>query len=84
MATTRADIRRWLERGKKYGATHVIVMVDSYDHEDYPVYVLPNTKPLDELARIQRETSMQRPMECYNLAFDWDMQLNEYRANHWN
>jgi hypothetical protein len=41
MAATQEDIRRWLKEAKKEGATHVIVVCDSFDHEDYPVPVMP-------------------------------------------
>lgn len=42
MAATKEDIRSWLKRGKESGATHMIVVCDTYDHEDYPVYVMPD------------------------------------------
>lgn len=46
--TTRNDIAQWFEEGKALGATHMIVAVDTYDHEDYPVYVkeVPADEPI--------------------------------------
>ncbi|TSC59680.1 MAG: hypothetical protein LiPW15_700 [Parcubacteria group bacterium LiPW_15] len=41
MATTKTTIARWLNQAKKDGATHLIVVCDTFDHEDYPVSVLP-------------------------------------------
>ena len=41
MGTTRERIREWIERGQEEGATHVIVVCDTFDWEDYPVMVKP-------------------------------------------
>ena len=41
MATTKQVIRRWLKEAKAKGATHMIVVCDTFDHEDYPVFVMP-------------------------------------------
>ena len=40
MPTTQKDIRGWLHRGKEKGATHVLVVCDTFDHSDYPVFVM--------------------------------------------
>lgn len=42
MAATLKDVQRWIEEGKKKGATHLISVCDTFDWEDYPVYVMPN------------------------------------------
>ncbi len=79
--TTKQDIRKWLESGLEKNATHVIVVVDTFDWEDYPVYVSPD----DDVRKKEikyKETRMQRVMEIYNLSMDLDEQLNESRA--WN
>ena len=81
MGTTREDIRSWLERAKAKGATHVIVVCDTYDHEDYPVEVMPGQdarKIFDE----HNGKNMQRVMEVYSLALDIEKQLLEDRAHH--
>jgi hypothetical protein len=36
MATTMQDLREWYNRGKNIGATHMVVVCDTYDWEDYP------------------------------------------------
>lgn len=38
MAASKEDISWWYDEGVKAGATHLIVVCDTYDHEDYPVY----------------------------------------------
>ena len=79
MGTTRDDIRNWLRRAKAEGATLMIVVCDTYDHEDYPVSVKPGEdvrKKYDEY----NGKNMQRVMEVYNLSMDIEKQLLEPRA----
>lgn len=81
MAVTKDEIREWLERGIETGATHVIIVCDTWDHEDYPVYIDPSQSVQKKLSYYQN-ASMQHVMEVYNLSMDIEAQLNEYRA--WN
>jgi hypothetical protein len=79
MATTKADIKRWLKQGKAEGATHVVVVCDTFDWEDYPVYV----KPEEDVKEVEKKYSgpnMQRVMEVYNLKKDLAEQLLEHRS----
>jgi hypothetical protein len=39
MATSKEDIKVWIKRGQDQKATHMIVVCDTFDWEDYPVYV---------------------------------------------
>ena len=34
MAATRSDISQWFDRGKKLGATHMLVVCDTLDWDD--------------------------------------------------
>lgn len=79
MATTKEDIRGWFKRGKSQKATHFIVVCDTYDHEDYPVFV---SKTQDPKVRVQEYNGkeMQRVIEVYNLSLDMETQLNEHRS----
>jgi hypothetical protein len=82
MAATKEDIIEWLERGKKQGATHLIVVVDEYDWEDYPVFV----KPGENVREIEHKyigSSMQKVMEVYSYAVDLEKQLTEHRSFHY-
>ena len=79
MATTREDIRAWLERGKTEGATHMIVACDTFDHEDYPVFV----KPGQDVRKVYAEYNgpqMQRVMECYSYAMPLEEQISAGRV----
>lgn len=81
MRTTKATIARWLNQAKKDGATHLIVVCDTFDHEDYPVSVMPG-KDVREVYAKYNGKNMQRVMEVYSLSMDLDAQLNEFRALH--
>lgn len=74
MGTTREDIRGWLERAKAQGASHMLVVCDTFDHDDYPVNVIPPHKARDVFADYNSK-SMQRVMECYDLSLDIEKQL---------
>lgn len=79
--TTKDDIRLWLKRGIEMGATHVIVACDTFDYQDYPVYV----KPEEDARKLRAEYDqkpMQRVMEVYSLALPIEAQLAEERAFH--
>lgn len=79
MAASRNDIEVWFDRGKKDGATHMIVVCDTYDHMDYPVMVTS-----DQDAREERDKrhgkNMQSVMEVYDLNMDKADQMKERRA----
>ena len=81
MAVSQNQIRQWVERGIEMGATHVIIVVDTFDHEDYPVYVKQN-ETVQARVYYYQHASMQDVMEVYNLSMDIEKQLNEYRAWH--
>ena len=81
MGTTREQIRGWLERGVADGATHMVVACDTFDWEDYPVYVSPG-ESVAEVAEAHHGEGMQKVMEVYDLGMDLDAQLAEARAWH--
>lgn len=72
--TTKTEIREWLERGREKGATHMIVACDTFDWEDYPVFVEPG----DDARKIAEQH--EKVMEVYRLDMDWAEQLSAARA----
>ena len=82
MAASRKDIREWFDYGIKSGATHLIVVCDTFDYEDYPVWVKPEEDVHEKAAEFTYE-NMQRIMEVYDLRLDKDKQLNEERSFHY-
>jgi hypothetical protein len=79
--TTKDEIGAWFDRGladpKK--PTHMLVVVDGFDHEDYPVFVYPTDK-VHDVYNEYNGPNMQRVMEVYNLCENKTVQLNEYRV----
>jgi len=78
MAATRDDIRRWLTSEEAKDCSHMIVLSDTFDFNDYPVYV---KKGEDVKEVIAAQTD--RLMEVYSFNVDLELQLAEYRAFHY-
>lgn len=78
MAATWQDISGWFDRGVAEGATHMIVVCDGFDLDDYPVYVLPG-QDVQEVSQRQ-----DRIMEVYALHLPKDLQMAEDRAFHYD
>jgi len=77
MTTTRAEISQWFDEGAAQGATHMIIMCDTFDYCDYPTFI---TEPDPEKAKAivdQKNQNMQQVMEVYNLSMDRDTQLRQ-------
>jgi hypothetical protein len=79
MAMSRDDIKAAYAYGEAIGATHMIIATDSFDYEDYPIYVQPGEK-----TREQVPTNGDKVQECYSFALGWESQAREWRAKHWD
>lgn len=79
MGTSKEDIRNWIKSGQEQGATHVMVVCDTFDWEDYPIYVMP-TDDVQKKFADYNGPNMQRVMEVYNLSKDIDKQVSQHRA----
>lgn len=63
MAATRADIQRWIDARKD--ATHMIVVCDTYDYDDFPVYVEKDQDVYEHYQNMHGK-NMQKVMEVYS------------------
>ena len=79
--TTKNEIKNWFQQGVDTKATHMIIVCDTFDYEDYPVYVKQDEKVSEVLPKYDR-SNMQKIMEVYDLSLDMKMQLEESRAYH--
>lgn len=79
MAATKKDISDWFSEGVWKGATHMLVVCDTYDWDDYPVYVMPNENAREKANQYNGE-NMQKVMECYNLSKSLKIQLDNGRT----
>jgi len=86
VAVTRQDIEGWIaealrERRKNANVTHLIIGLDPFDYENFPIVVEGGSdgcqKRLDELYR-----SGNRADEVYDLRLDLKAQLAERKAWH--
>lgn len=79
MNTTKTVLRRWFERGVEQKSTHMIIACDTFDHEDYPIYVSDNEDVRTKVINCDG-SNMQRVMEVYNLNMDMEEQMSERRV----
>lgn len=77
--TTKFEIEEWFDEGVKMKARYMVVVCDTFDHEDYPCYCFNDE---DCLKRIKEPGSMQRVMEVYDFQIRKDKQFAETRAYH--
>ncbi len=82
MGTTRQDIAEWFDRGLKENAAFMIVACDTFDHEDYPVFVKPGEDLDKQIIFYSNPNQMSRVMEVYDLTGSKDEQVNSGRV--WN
>lgn len=66
METNKAMLEEWFDSGIAQKATHMIVVRDTFSHENYPVYVKEN-EDCREQAKKYDEVYMQRLIEVYDL-----------------
>lgn len=81
--TTKDEIRAWLLEGKAQGATHTLIVCDTFDYSDYPKHIRVGTP--EEAERAAEDLGpMTRLMEVYSHALDLEEQLLERRARHFD
>ena len=73
----REEIREWLESAKEMGSTHMLVVCDTYDWEDYPVFV-GEDHDIDERIEHFHGPNMQKVMEVYLMSEDLEEQLERH------
>jgi len=78
MSTSVDTLKFWLDQGNTGEYSHMIVATDSFDYEDYPIYVSQGDNP-----EAHRPSNGDRVMECYSYGLPLAQQLAESRANHW-
>ena len=75
MGTSVSTLKSWFERGVAQEATHMIVVCDTFDWDDYPVYILPDEdKSVRERYNEFNGKNMQKVMEVYKISLGWEAQ----------
>lgn len=78
MAITKEEISNYFDQGVKNKYDYLFIVCDTFDYEDFPVYVKKDDYQ-KEFDRI-RNAEMTSITEVYDLSKDKQKQLNEYRA----
>lgn len=82
--TTRSEIENWLRRlYEDDDLSHMIVVCDTFDYEDYPAYVKKDEDVRDRAREIE-DMKMQRLMEVYSKTYTLEDQMAERRAFHFD
>ncbi len=79
MAATKDDITRWFNEGVRKNHTHLIVICDTYDYDDFPAYVSEG-QDVREICMKRNGVNMERVMEVYNLKKPLLEQINKDRC----
>ena len=78
MTYSKREIEMAVNIGKEKGASHTLIVCDTFDHSDYPVHVMPNEDIHEAIHRYS--SNMQNIMEVYNHAMPVEEQLSVRRA----
>ena len=81
MAVAKNRVQLWFKEGQSKNAHHMLIMRDTYEYEDYPVYVLKNEDTKKKIREL-RENDNQVVQAIFDLSLDMDSQLEERRAYH--
>lgn len=79
---SKEEIKRLLMNGNTKEYSHMIIFCDTFDYEDYAVYVKYDQDVEQVIKDKKKLGNMIKVMEVYNYNLDLETQLNEYRANH--
>lgn len=78
---SKQDIVKWLKEAAAQNAVYLIVVYDTFDYSDYPVYCYSPEECLQKYDEYNGK-NMQEVVEVYDLSLDIQQQLNEHRAFH--
>jgi hypothetical protein len=71
------DIEKWLLDGNNGLFSHLLVVCDTFNYENYPVYVLHEENVEDYISKYDNPKTMCRIEEIYNYSMDLEQQLTQ-------
>jgi len=80
MAATLGDIKGWIGRGQNENQDYLIVVCDTFDWDDFPVFVSGDLEKLQREYNSRKGRDMQKVVEVYDLNADINVQLRVERA----
>lgn len=79
MSLKKTTIKNWLLNADRNKYSHMIVAVDTFDYDHYPVFVEIGKEAREAVADVESE-QMQKVCEVYNLQMPIQAQLDESRS----
>lgn len=73
--STLEERRVWFDAGVAKGATHMIVVSDTFDWTDFPIYVMPG-EDVRKVEKRKSEEGMNKIMEVFDLRIERDPQFD--------
>lgn len=84
MTASRVDIEGWLRKlYEDDDLTHMIVACDTFDYENFPVYVKKD-EDVRDVAKNYEGPNMTAIDEVYSNTYTFEDQMKERRAYHWD
>ena len=77
--TTKEDIKEWFKRGKEKGAIYLLVICDTFDWQDYPVFCDTIEEAQKARTKYLSGENMQKLMEIYDLRGNMSEQIKVAR-----
>ena len=77
--TTRDELRLWFDEGVAQGASHLVIATDTWDWEDFPIYVRAD-QDVSAIVQKHQADEATRVMEVYDLGADRAEQLEARRT----
>ena len=79
MTATKQDIEQWVNDGIAAGASHVIIVCDTFNHDNFPVNVQPGEDVVEKVT-VLRQQEMTTVDEVYDLSRPLRLQLDDVRT----
>ena len=80
MTATRTEIVEWLETAKQHKDAFLIIGLDPFDHDNFPIYCQTAQVCTEALTRLIRHGNSYD--EVYDMSLPIDTQLAERRSMH--
>lgn len=80
MSTTRETLAAWFDEGVAQNATHMVIAVDTFDYDDFPVFVTKDQDVNNVVAYYSDSSRMLKVMEVYDLSKNKAVQMSQKRA----
>lgn len=74
MGITVQDLKTWYDHGVKAKATHMIVVCDTFDYEDFAVYIEKGQNFYSKYNEYTNGKNMARIVEVYDLSLPFNKQ----------